>query len=61
MLCVPAIVLVPLGIWAVVSFTKGALQPIDLTITGYIGAANGIILGYAGFNKSQETKDAKAT
>lgn len=54
--CVPALVIVPLAIWAAVSISKGSLQDIPLTITGYLGAANGIILGYAAHNKRQETK-----
>lgn len=54
MLCVPALVLVPLILWAIVSCVRGALQEIPLTITGYLGAANTIILGYAVHNKRQE-------
>lgn len=53
-LCVPALVLVPLILWAAVSYSRGQLQEIPLTITGYLGAANGIILGYAMHNKRQE-------
>lgn len=54
--CVPALVLVPLAVWAGVSLHARALVEIPLTITGYLGAANGILLGYAAHNKQQESK-----
>lgn len=59
-LCVPAIVLVPLFAWLAVSLMHGTLAELPLTITGYIGAANTIILGYAVHNKREETKAAPA-
>jgi hypothetical protein len=58
MLSVPLLVILPLLIWAFVSLRAGALAEIPLTITGYLGAANGIILGYAVHNKREETKAA---
>ncbi len=58
MLCVPLLVLVPLLIWAAISLHTRALAEIPLTVTGYLGAANGIILGYAVHNKRQENKAA---
>lgn len=59
MLCVPVIVLLPIVVWAIVSLHTKSLVEIPLTITGYIGAANGIILGYAAHNKREETKTTK--
>lgn len=55
-LCVPALILVPLAVWAITSLHGQTLNEIPLTITGYIGAANGIILGYAAHAKTQEKK-----
>lgn len=54
--CVPMLTLLPLFIWAGISVFNRTLVEIPLTITGYLGAANGILLGYAGFKTSQETK-----
>jgi hypothetical protein len=50
------LVLVPLAVWAILSLRSGILAEIPLTITGYLGAANAIILGYAGFKSSNENK-----
>jgi hypothetical protein len=56
LLCVPVLVLLPLLVWALISVTAHELREIPLTITGYLGAANGIILGYAAHNKRCEAK-----
>lgn len=56
MVAVLPLVLVPLAVWAILSLRSGILSEIPLTVTGYLGAANGIILGYAGFKASNETK-----
>jgi hypothetical protein len=53
-ICVPILVLLPLSIWAYISIVKLTFVPIDATIPLYIGTANGIILGYAGFKSVQE-------
>lgn len=60
MLCVPPIVLLPLIVWALVCLHSRAVVEIPLTITGYIGAANAILLGYAGVKGHQETKASGA-
>jgi hypothetical protein len=52
--CVPLLVLVPLLIWAYLSLKKEAFLTIDATVPLYIGTANGILLGYAGFKSTQE-------
>lgn len=54
-LCVPLLVLVPLAVWAWLSCSKGQFLAIDATVPLYIGTANGVILGYAGYKASQET------
>ena len=41
-LCVPLLVLLPLGIWAFLCVLKAAFLPIDPTVPLYIGTANGI-------------------
>jgi len=53
-ICVPLLVLLPLGVWAYIAIVKLTFVPIDATIPLYIGTANGIILGYAGFKSVQE-------
>jgi len=53
-LTVPAIVLLPLFIWAALSIAKIQMMEIPLTVTGYLGAANAIILGYSGVKSYQE-------
>jgi hypothetical protein len=58
LLCVPAIVLGPLAVWAALCLHKGAMVPMDPTIPLYIGTANGIILGFAGVKGYQETQIA---
>jgi hypothetical protein len=55
-LCVPALVLIPLVIWAILSISKGALLDVPATVPLYIGTANGIILSYAGLKSHQETQ-----
>lgn len=59
MVCVPCLILIPLLVWAGVSIHLKTLAEIPLTITGYIGAANGILLTYAGV-KGYHEKDQKA-
>ena len=53
-ICVPILVLVPLSVWAYLSLIKLQFLSIDSTVPLYIGTANGIILGYAGFKATQE-------
>jgi len=54
-LCVPILVLVPLIVWAIICLNKLTFVGIDATVPLYIGTANGIILGYAGFKATQES------
>jgi len=54
-ICVPILVLVPLIVWATICLTKLTFIGIDATVPLYIGTANGIILGYAGFKATQES------
>jgi hypothetical protein len=56
LLTVPALVLVPLGVWARLQWRAAVPVGIDPSIPLYLTAANGIILAYAGYNKSQEAK-----
>ncbi len=60
MLCVPALVLIPLLVAAWQAITQGVAMKIDATVPLYIGTANGIILGYAVHNKREETKSSLA-
>lgn len=57
-LCVPVLVMLPMGIWAFLCVQKGVFLAIDPTVPLYIGTANGIILGYAGVKGYQETQIA---
>ena len=60
--CVPLLVLVPLAVWAFLAVSKGQFLAIDPTVPLYIGTANGIILGYAGYkayNEPDPTPPAK--
>ena len=59
-ICVPLLVLVPLAVWAYIAIVKLTFVPIDATIPLYIGTANGIILGYAGFKSVQENASSSA-
>lgn len=56
MLCVPILVMAPICIWIYLCIAHAAMVSIDPTVPLYIGTANGIILGYAGYNKNQESK-----
>lgn len=53
-LCVPALVLGPLAVWAYLSITKGVLLPVEPTIPLYIGSCNAVLLSYCGFKAYQE-------
>lgn len=56
LLCVPALVLIPLLVWAYLCLSRGVMVAIEPTVPLYIGTANGIILGYAGVKSHQETQ-----
>jgi len=54
-LCVPVLIFTPLFVWVYICISKLTFVGIDATVPLYIGTANGIILGYAGFKSTQET------
>ena len=58
MLCVPALVLVPLFVAAWLAISTAQPMRLDPTLPLYLGTANAIILGYAAHNKREETKAA---
>ncbi len=58
MICVPPLVLIPLLSSLVISILNHEPMKIDPTIPLYLTAANGIVLIYAGYKQSQETKTA---
>lgn len=59
-LCVPALLLVPLFVWAGLSIRARALLEFPATVTGFIGAALTPTLTFLHLNKREETKTQNA-
>ena len=54
---VPAVVLVPLCVWAVLSLRAHALLELPGTVTGFAAACLTTLLGALHLNKKEETKN----
>ena len=55
-LCVPTVVLVPLAVWALLSLRAGELREFPGSITGFMAAANTLVLAAFHLNKREESK-----
>lgn len=54
--CVPALLLVPLVVWTVLSIQRGQMLEFPGTVTGFVAAGTTPLLGYLHLNKREETK-----
>ncbi len=58
LLTVPAVVLVPLAIWAGLCIHARAMVEFPGSVVTFIGAVNGFVLGHQFLNKREETAQA---
>lgn len=58
--CVPAIILIPLMVWGVLSLYSLQLHEFPASVTGYTMSAATLVLGALHLNKREEIKEAVA-
>jgi hypothetical protein len=57
--CIPALLLVPLVVWTILSLVKGQMLDMPGSVTGFVLAATAPMLVFLNRQKNEETKQAQ--